>query len=254
VKGEGVFLPMPYFPVYRCSLGRYIAMEKKDYYIILGVSRSESGSGIHKAFRNLAITYHPGRVGPKGTRRFQDITEAYRVLSDPQKRKDYNKSLHHAEEEIKIEPRSVKTYERTEPEPLFPEPISVMRDFQAVRPSFEEMFDRLVRNFTEIRVPKGECIKELNVEVILTPDEASMGGIVFLAVPVFYTCPFCGGSGQDCLFPCIHCCEQGIVEDEETVKIRISAMVKDGTIYEITLKSLGIHNFHLRVHVRIDTR
>ena len=229
-------------------------MENKDYYIILGVSRSESGSGIHKAFRNLAMTYHPGRLGPEGTRRFQDITEAYRVLSDPQKRRDYNKSLHQAEEEIKIEPRSVKTYERTEPEPLIPEPISIMRDFQAVRPSFEEMFDRLVRNFTGIRVPKGERIQELNVEVILTPDEASTGGTASLAVPVFYTCPFCGGSGQDWLFPCIHCWEQGIVEDEETVKIRISAMVKDGTIYEIPLKGLGIHNFHLRVHVRIDTR
>ena len=155
-------------------------MGKKDYYIILGVSRSESGSGIHKAFRNLARTYHPGRVGPVGTRRFQDITEAYRVLSDPQKRRDYNKSLHHAEEEIKIEPRSVKTYERTEPEPLFPETISVMRDFQAVRPSFEEMFDRLVRNFTGIRVPKGERIQELNVEVILTPEEANTGGIASL--------------------------------------------------------------------------
>ena len=229
-------------------------MEKKDYYLILGVSRSESGSGIHKAFRNLAMTYHPGRVGPEGTRRFQDITEAYRVLSDPQKRRDYNKSLHHAEKEIKIEPRSVKTYERTEPEPLIPEPISIMRDFQAVRPSFEEMFDRLVRNFTGIRVPKGERIQELNVEVILTPDEASTGGIVSFAVPVFYTCPFCKGSGQDCPFPCIHCWEQGTVEDEKTVKVKISAMVKDGTIYEIPLKSLGIHNFHLRVHVRIDTQ
>ena len=79
---------MLYFPMYRRSIGRYRAMEKKDYYIILGVSRSESGSGIHKAFRNLAMTYHLGRVGPEGTGRFQDIMEAYRVLSDPQKRRD----------------------------------------------------------------------------------------------------------------------------------------------------------------------
>ena len=76
-----------------------------------------------------------------------------------------------------------------------------MRDFQAVRPSFEEMFDRLVRNFTGIRVPKGERIQELNVEVILTPDEASMGGNCLPCCAGFLYMSFLWGFGSGLAFP-----------------------------------------------------
>ena len=231
-----------------------MAMEKKNHYIILGVPHTESESGIRKAFRELAKTHHPDQVGPGGTRHFQDIMEAYSVLSDPEKRREYNESLCPAEKNIKIEVRPVRTQERGEPEPLIPEPISVTRDFQTISPSFDEMFDRIVRNFTGIGIPKGERIQELNVEVILSPDEARRGGIAPIGVPVFYSCQFCGGSGHDWLFPCIHCQEQGVVEDEEVVKIRIPSMVKDGTIFEVPLRGLGIHNFQLRIHIRIDAQ
>ncbi len=43
-------------------------MLRRDYYTILGVSRSESASGVRTAFRELARRYHPERVGPRGTR------------------------------------------------------------------------------------------------------------------------------------------------------------------------------------------
>jgi DnaJ-class molecular chaperone len=229
-------------------------MEKKNYYMILGVHRTESEGAIRKAFRDLAKTYHPDRAGPEGTRHFQDIMEAYSVLSHPEKRREYNESLRPPEEEIRIKPRPASTAYRKEPEPLIPEPISVMRGFQTIRPSFDEMFDRIVRNFTGTGIPKGERIQELNVEVILSPDEARRGGIAPIGVPVFYSCPSCGGTGHDLLFPCIHCQEQGVVEDEEVVNIRIPPMIQDGTIFEVPLKGLGIHNFHLRIHIRIDTQ
>ncbi|MBI3303367.1 MAG: DnaJ domain-containing protein, partial [Deltaproteobacteria bacterium] len=48
-------------------------MLKKDYYLILGVSRTESPRGIRAAFRELAKRYHPERIGPQGTRFFQEI-------------------------------------------------------------------------------------------------------------------------------------------------------------------------------------
>jgi molecular chaperone DnaJ/curved DNA-binding protein len=42
-----------------------------------------------------------------------------------------------------------------------------------------------------------------------------------------------------------------MVEEEETVRIRIPPMVRDGTILEVPIRGLGIHNFYLRVYIRI---
>ena len=123
----------------------------KDTLEALGVPHTESDRGIRKAFRDLAKTHHPDRVGPGGTRRFQDIMEAYTVLSDPERRREYNDSLRPAEKNIRVRVSPERTQERGEPEPLIPEPISVARDFQTINLSFDEMFDRLARNFTVVR-------------------------------------------------------------------------------------------------------
>lgn len=60
----------------------------KDYYDILGVSKNSSQDDIKKAFRKLAHKYHPDKGGNK--EKFQEINEAYQVLSDPQKRSQYD--------------------------------------------------------------------------------------------------------------------------------------------------------------------
>lgn len=67
-------------------------MASKDYYKILGVSRSASTDEIRKAYRKLAMQYHPDKnKGDKNAEaRFKDISEAYAVLSNPEKRKQYD--------------------------------------------------------------------------------------------------------------------------------------------------------------------
>lgn len=68
-------------------------MDYKDYYSILGVDRNDSAKEIEKAYRKLARKYHPdvNSVDSAAAAKFQDINEANEVLSDPEKRKQYDR-------------------------------------------------------------------------------------------------------------------------------------------------------------------
>src|SRR3990170_6824703 len=67
-------------------------MEYKDYYKILGVDRKASEDEIKRAYRKLALKYHPDRNpdDKNAEDKFKEINEAYQVLSDPQKRSRYD--------------------------------------------------------------------------------------------------------------------------------------------------------------------
>lgn len=67
-------------------------MAQKDYYEVLGVAKDASADDIKKAFRKLAVKYHPDRNqgDTAAEEKFKEINEAYAVLSDPDKRKKYD--------------------------------------------------------------------------------------------------------------------------------------------------------------------
>ncbi|MEK7338610.1 MAG: DnaJ domain-containing protein, partial [candidate division NC10 bacterium] len=71
-------------------------MGKRDYYEVLGLPRSATDRDIKRVYRRLARRYHPDvNPGDKAAEtRFKDITEAYEVLSDPQKRAEYDEFGH----------------------------------------------------------------------------------------------------------------------------------------------------------------
>ena len=89
------------------------------------------------------------------------------------------------------------------------------------------------------------------MEITLTPDEAMHVGLIALGVPFFSPCPVCGGSGRAWLFPCMHCREHGMVEEEKAVRLYIPPMVRDGAVMETPVEGLGIHNFYLHLSIRI---
>ena len=72
----------------------FLGMQFKDYYQTLGVAKTASQDEIKSAFRKLARTHHPDMVKPKeraaASERFKEINEAYEVLGDPEKRRQYD--------------------------------------------------------------------------------------------------------------------------------------------------------------------
>src|ERR687884_1384244 len=65
---------------------------KRDYYEVLGVGRSATTEEVKRAYRKLALQYHPDRNpnNPQAEARFKEVNEAYEVLSDDTKRRQYD--------------------------------------------------------------------------------------------------------------------------------------------------------------------
>lgn len=71
---------------------------KRDYYDVLGIDRAADKNTIKKAYRKLAKRYHPdtNKDNPQAEEKFKEATEAYNVLSDPEKKKMYDQFGHAA--------------------------------------------------------------------------------------------------------------------------------------------------------------
>jgi DnaJ-class molecular chaperone len=220
-------------------------MPVSNYYVILGVGRNQTPREIRNAYLELAKRHHPDRVGQSGKQAFQDIQEAYETLSDPEKRRLYNHELDRAEKREVLRPVG-------ESDVLVSEPISIFSQPESIRPSIESLYERWLRNFTGVGVPKGERIEGLNIEIVLTAEEAAKGVIAPIEVPTFHRCPFCDGIGFEWVFPCTYCRQEGMVEKTETVRFRIPPLVRPGTLFEMPLRGLGIHNIYLRLHVFVE--
>jgi molecular chaperone DnaJ len=220
-------------------------MAIKNYYAVLGVSRNETPTGIRAAYRDAVRRSHPDYAGAQGAAQFQEIVEAYSVLSDPNRRRQHDQTLDRSE------------WDRTGPGLLHSfatvfEPQSIFANTHAVHPSFEGLADRLLRNFTGWGVPKAEKPEALSVEVILTPEEAASGGVLSIGIPVPEACRACGGSGNYSLFPCPRCRGDGVVSRMQPVEVRIPQALRLGLTPEVSLETLGINNLFLRLRLRVS--
>lgn len=143
-------------------------MATRDFYNILGVDRKASADDIKRAYRNLARQWHPDHNGSsEAESRFKDITEAYKTLSDPEKRARYNR----------LGP--LYTSDGRPPRP---------EEFQE---AVGAMFSGLFRRRGNAR---GE---DLRYTVSLSLEEVATGIDKEIVVPRQMTCGTCTGEGAD---------------------------------------------------------
>ena len=164
---------------------------KRDYYDVLGVSRGASDDDIKKAFRRLALQYHPDRNSePDAADRFKEATEAYQVLSDTENRGMYDRFGHSA-------------FERGGVGADFSNFASIN-----IEDIFESFFGGGTRR-TRQRVQRGQ---DLRYDLRLTLEEAVYGAEKEIQVNKLMTCQRCNGGGAQPgsqPIPCTRCAGTG---------------------------------------------
>jgi molecular chaperone DnaJ len=229
-------------------------MAKKDFYELLGVQRNAGADEIKKAYRKMAMQYHPDRNpgDKKAEQTFKDINEAYDVLKDEQKRAAYDRFGHAAFENGGRGGAGAGAGD-----------FGFAAGFADI---FDEMFGEFMggrrgqgantrgndlRYNLEITLEEAFKGKQTNVRVpTLTACDACAGtgaaaGSKPVNCPTCYgagrvraqqgfftverTCPSCHGAGRVVENPCRHCGGQGRMRKEKTLAVNIPAGVEDGT-------------------------
>ena len=224
-------------------------MAKQDFYEVLGVTRSAAADDLKKAYRKLAMQYHPDRnPGDKSAeQKFKDISEAYDVLKDDQKRAAYDRFGHAAFEQGGGRP-----------------------DF-GFAGGFADIFDEVFGDFMGggRRGPGGSGRgSDLRYNLEISLEESFRGKQTTIRVPNLVACDQCRGSGaeagskpvscptchgrgriraQQGFFsierpcsacqgagrviekPCRACAGQGRVRREKTLSVNIPSGIEDGT-------------------------
>lgn len=157
---------------------------KRDYYEILGVAKSATTQEIKKKYRSLALKHHPDRVAPEKKKeaeeKFKEISEAYGVLSDPQKRKTYDQFGHQGIDQ------------RFTAEDIFKG--ANFGEFGDLGDIFSQFFGESFGGFGggQRRPQRG---RDIQYEVEIPLEEAYRGVKKKIDVPRHELCPDCRGSG-----------------------------------------------------------
>lgn len=155
--------------------------DKKDYYEILGVPRDSSEKDLKGAYRKLAMKYHPDRSEePDAEEKFKELSEAYAVLSDPEKRQKYDQFGHAG---INSQYSQEDLFRGVNFEDL-------LRGFGGGRGG-ESIFDMFFGGRS--RGPARG--RDLRYDVQLTLEQAARGLESTIEVPRTENCPTCQGSG-----------------------------------------------------------
>jgi len=237
-------------------------MAKRDYYEILGVGKDAESADIKKAYRKLAVKFHPDKNpdDPKAEDNFKELGEAYEVLMDDDKRAAYDRYGHSAFEGGGMGRGGGGGFH--DPADIFREVFggggagSIFGDLfggggRTTRDSSGKQRGSDLRYDLQVTLEEAAAgtEKELELEKAETCDKCSGSGSTgnsgtkscgtcgghgqVISSRGFFqvqqTCPDCNGSGQIIKDPCSQCGGQGRANKTGRIKIRIPAGIDSGT-------------------------
>jgi molecular chaperone DnaJ len=158
------------------------ATVKRDYYEVLGVTKSVTPEELKKAYRKLALQFHPDRNtgDPDAEEKFKEATEAYEVLSDPKKREAYDRFGHQGVQGGFAGGFNPDTF----------------ADFSDIFGDFSDFFEGLFGGGRRARRPGGAARGEdLRYDLELSLEEVAHGVEKKIDVPRHESCESCNGNG-----------------------------------------------------------
>jgi molecular chaperone DnaJ len=155
-------------------------MAKRDYYEVLGVARNAPDAEIKKAYRRLAMKYHPDRNkdDPRAEDLFKEAKEAFEVLSEPRKRAAYDQFGHAG---------------------VDPAAAAAAGGFGAGPSSFGDIFDSVFGDIFGATARGGSRVlrgADLRYDLELSLEDAVNGTEVKVRIPTLIDCTSCGGTGS----------------------------------------------------------
>jgi len=223
-------------------------MAVRDLYEILGVTRDSSGDDIKKAYRRLAREYHPDvNPEPAAEERFKEVSAAYEILSDPQKRQQYDRygqgggSVEFPFGDV------ADLFEAFFGQGSFGRRRTATRRtrtqhgedvFAQERLSFREAAFGVRREVAIARLEPCERCSGSGAEPGTSPQRCRMCGgsgqlqdvrrSIFGTVMTAHPCTTCEGTGEEITTPCERCDGRGRVAAEAMVPVDVPAGVSDG--------------------------
>ncbi|MBP3826898.1 MAG: molecular chaperone DnaJ [Prevotella sp.] len=253
-------------------------MAKRDYYEVLGVDKNASEDDIKKAYRKIAIKYHPDRNpgNKEAEEKFKEAAEAYDVLHDPQKRQQYDQFGFDGPQGMGgFGGFSSGGFSMDDIFSMFGDVFGGRGGFSGfggfgggqrqaaqhrgsdlrlkVRLNLQEVSAGVTKKFKVKKdvvcqhcqgtgAEKGsssETCTTCHGSGVVTRTTQSLFGLMQSQS----VCPTCGGEGKVIKNKCKHCGGTGIVKGEEVVEIKIPAGVAKGMVVNVPGKgNAGIHN------------
>jgi molecular chaperone DnaJ len=218
-------------------------MAGKDYYSILGVSRNASEKEIKQAFRRLARKHHPDvNPGDKDAEaRFKQVSEAYEVLSDKEKRKKYDQfgdQWQYADQFAKAGGRGAP-FRGFDFGDIFGGGKTYSYSFSGGGEGLDSLLDELLRGGragTYTRRTRPMRGRDIEHSVEITLEEAFSGTSRLLSLQAEEPCATCHGSGRIQNALCSVCQGRGTKSRTKRLEVKIPAGVKTGSRVRIAGK------------------
>ena len=225
---------------------------KVEYYEYLGVSRDCNDQELKTAYRKLAMQYHPDRnPAPEAEEKFKTASEAYQVLSDPQKRAAYDRYGHAGVSGATAGGSGFEGFSSADVGDIFGDFFGEMFNTGGGRRNQRGQRGRDIRydlslefeeavfgKTTEVQFRRadlcGEC-RGSGTKAGRGPETckqcAGRGQVRYQQgfFSIARTCPICNGSGQVITDPCLQCNGAGLTERRHTMSVTVPAGVEDGT-------------------------